>query len=83
MKSHLSHVKRGVVRCPHDRAREIISMQDNLQKEVDDLARVLKQNSYPANFICNTSAPPTQETAVTSSRDEEQEKERVSLVVIP
>ena len=66
-----THVKRGVVRCLHDRAREIISTQDNLQKEVDHLARVLKQNGYPANFIRNASAPPTQETADTNSRDEE------------
>ena len=35
------HLKRGVVRCLHDRAREIINTQDNLQKEVDHLARVL------------------------------------------
>ena len=41
---HPTHVKRGVVRCLHDRARGIISTQDNLQKEVDHLARVLKQN---------------------------------------
>ena len=46
---HPTHVKRGVVRCLHDRAREIISTQDNLsprervgsgheiQKEVDHL----------------------------------------------
>ena len=58
-------------------------MQDNLQKEVDCLARVLKQNGYPANFIRNASAPSTQETADTSSRDEEQEEERGPLVVIP
>ena len=50
------------VRCLHNRTREIISMQDNLQKEVDHLARVLKQSGYPANFIHNASAPPTQET---------------------
>ena len=56
---HLTHVKSGVVRCLHDRVREIISTQDNLQKEVDHLARILKQNSYPANFICKASAPPT------------------------
>ena len=74
-------VKRGVVKCLHDRARRIISMQDNLQKEVDHLARVLKQNGYPAYFICNASVPPTQETAYTSSCDEEQE-ERGPLVVI-
>ena len=80
---HPTHVKRGVVRCLHDRAREIISTQDNLQKEVDHLARVLKQNGYPANFICNASTPPMQETADTSSRDEEQEREKEPLVVIP
>ena len=50
---HLTHVKRGVVRCLHDRARGIISTQDNLQTEVDHLARVLKQNGYPSNFIRN------------------------------
>ena len=66
---HLTHVKRGVVRCIHDRTREIISTQDNLQKEVDHLARVFKQNTYPANFIRNASAPPTQET------EQEQEEE--------
>ena len=32
---HPTHVKRSVLRCLHDRAREIISTQDNLQKEVD------------------------------------------------
>ena len=48
---HPAHVKRRVVRCLHDRARRVISTQDNLQKEVDHLARVLKQNGYPANFI--------------------------------
>ena len=72
-----------MVRYPHDRARGIINTQDNLQKEVDHLARVLKQNSYPASFICNTSATPTQERTDTRSRNEEQEEERGPLVVIP
>ena len=80
---HPTHVKRGVVRCLHHRAREIIGTQDNLQKEVDHLARVLKQNGYHANFIHNASAPPIQETADTSSHDEEQEKEKEPQVVIP
>ena len=78
---HPTHVKRGVVRYLHDRARGVISTQDNLQKEVDHLARVLKQNGYPANFIRNASAPPTQETADVSSPEEEREKG--PLVVIP
>ena len=76
-------VKGGVVRCFHDTARGIISTQDKHQKEVDHLARVLKQNDYPANFIRNASAPPTQETADTSSCDEEQKEERGPLVVKP
>ena len=67
------------MRCLHDRAREIISTQDNLQKEVDHLARVLKQNGYPATFIRDASTPAMQETADTSGRDEEQEREKEPL----
>ena len=40
-----------MVKCLHNRARGIINMQDNIQKEVDHLARVLKLNCYLANFI--------------------------------
>ena len=47
------------------------------------LARILKQNSYPVNFIRNASAPPTQETADASSQNEGQEEEKGPLVVIP
>ena len=47
------------------------------------LTRILKQNGYPANFIHNASAPPTQEAADQSSCDEEQEEEKGLLVVIP
>ena len=59
----------------------IISMQDNLQKEADHLARVLKQNGYLANFIRDASAPSTQKTADVSSPEEGQEKG--PLVMIP
>ena len=78
-----THVKRGVGRCLHDRAMEIISMQSKFQKEVDHLIRVLKQNGYPANFIRNASALPTEETVDTCNCDEEQEEERGLLVVTP
>ena len=47
------------------------------------LARVLKQNGYPANFIRDASTPLMHETTDTSGRDEEQEKEKEPLVVIP
>ena len=61
----------------------LLESRKKIRKEVDHLARVLKQNDYPANFICNASAPPTQEPAHTNSCDEEQEEERGPLVVIP
>ena len=35
---HPAHVKRGLVKCLHDRAKGIMSSQDKLQKEVDHLA---------------------------------------------
>jgi len=57
-------------------------MQDNLHKEVEHRVRVLKQNGYPATFIRNASAPPTQETADTSNPDEGQEEEKGPLMVI-
>ena len=57
------------MKCLHDRARGIISTQDNLQKKVDYLAKVLKQNGYPTNFIHNASPPPTQETEETTVLD--------------
>ena len=73
---HPTHVKRSVVSCLHDRARRITKMQDNLQKEINHLARVLKQNGYPAIFICNASALPTQETADVSSPDKGHRRRR-------
>ena len=47
--SCMTDMKRGLVRCFHNRAKGITNIQDNLQKEVEHLARVLKQNGYPAN----------------------------------
>ena len=58
-------------------------MDSDAKKNLDRLASVLKQNEYSANFICNASVPPTQETADISSPDKEQEEEKGPLVVIP
>jgi len=82
---HPAHVKRGLVKCFHNRARGIISSQNNLQKEVDHLARVLRQNGYPTNFICSPFAPPPPPQVLdTSSPDRDQEKEsRPPVMVIP
>jgi len=61
---------------PHDRARRIISSQDNLQKEVDRLARVLRQNGYPTNFICSAYAPPPQVLDPRSPAEDQEEESR-------
>ena len=53
------------------------------RRKLTTFARVLKQNSYPANFLRNASALPTQKTADASSPDEGQEVEKGPLVVIP
>ena len=42
---------------PSQQSQGIISSQDKLQKEVDHLARVLRQNGYPTKFISSASAP--------------------------
>ena len=68
---HLTHMKRGVVRCLHDRAWGVINMQDNLQKEVDHLARVLKQIGFHANFSTTLLPHPhrKQQTQAPQTRD--------------
>ena len=53
------------------------------RRKLTTLLESSSKTSYPANFIRNASAPPTQETADTSSRDEGQEEEKRPLVVIP
>jgi len=78
-----AHLKRGLVKCFHHRTGGIISSQGNLQKEVDHLARVLRQNGYPTNFICNPfSPPPPSQVLDTSSPERDQEKESRPLVMM-
>ena len=82
---HPAHLNRGLVKCFHNRTGGIISSQGNLQKEVDHLARVLRQNGYPTNFICNPFArPPPPQVLDTSSPERDQEKEnRPPVMIIP
>ena len=68
---HPPHVKRGLVRCLYDRARGIISTQDNLQKEGQHLSKVLRQNGYPVGFIRSAAWPPQREEDVQDSLLEE------------
>ena len=79
---HPSHVKRGLVRCLYDRARSVTNSEDNLQKEEDHIARVLKQNGYPGAFIRSSALPPPQD-AEESLETEPQEEDRPPLVMLP
>ena len=74
---HPSHIKRGLVRCLYDRARSIITGQDDLQKEECHLAKVLRQNGYPNTFICTKQSMEAMETTLW------QEGRRPPLVVLP
>jgi len=79
---HLIHVKRGVVRCLHERARRIVSTERNLKKEMNHLSRVLMHNGYPSNFRRTSSVPVTQKECLTPNKEDE-EKESQPLMVIP
>ena len=48
---HAHHVERGMVRCLHDRAWNITSSQENLNREEHHIATILKQNGYPAYLV--------------------------------
>ena len=65
---HPPHVKRGLVRCLHNRARGITSTQDNLQKEEHHLSKVLRWNG---GFICSAAWPPQHEEDAQDSLPEE------------
>ena len=70
-----------LVKCLHDRARGMIGSQDSLQKKMDHLARVLRQNGYPISFIRSASAPPPQ-ALDPRSLEEDQEEERKPPVMM-
>ena len=76
---HPPHVKRGLVRCLFDRARNVTSSQDNLQEE-RHLAKVLKQNGYPGAFIWSSRHPPQQEGPQEPSSEK---GDRPPLMVLP
>ena len=48
---HLTHVKKGLVRCLYDRARNITKEASNLEAEKAHLSGALKRNGYPGAFV--------------------------------
>ena len=79
---HPSHIKRRLVKCLYDRARSITTRQDNLQKEVCHLTKVLKQNGYPSAFICSSSLPSAVDRDVETTEASPQEVGRRPLLVM-
>ena len=75
---HPVHVKRGLVRCLYDRAKNIVCSQDGLRKEQQHLAAVLGNNGYPAGFIGRSSKPTTRVVD-----NGEAAREPVATAVIP
>ena len=53
---HPHHVKRGLVRCLHDRARNITSSQENLNREERHIATVL---NITATLMASSTPPPS------------------------
>ena len=54
---HPHHVKRGLIRCLYDRAKNNTNSQDNLTQEEHPITMVLKQNGYPDAFIHSSTQP--------------------------
>ena len=48
---HPTHVKKGLVRCLYDRARNITKEASNLEAEKAHLSGALKRNGYPGAFV--------------------------------
>ena len=81
---HPHHVKRGLVRCLYDRAKNNTNSQDNLAQEEHHVTTVLQQNGYPDAFIHSSTRP--QLTQDTEEREVEQEgnyTQRPPLVLLP
>ena len=81
---HPHHVKRGLVRCLHDRARNITSSQDNLAQEEHHIAVVLRQNGYPDAFIRSSAREqPIQDLDDQEMEQQDDDMQRPPLVMLP
>ena len=54
---HPNHVKRGLVRCLYDKAKNNTNSQDNLVQAEHHITMVLKQNGYPDASIRSSTRP--------------------------
>ena len=76
-----TYVRRGLGRCPYDGPRNVIISQEDQRKE-DHLTGALKQNGYPATFICTFSSP-VPWTTHASQKTEPEDSTNPLLVMVP
>ena len=48
---HPQTIKRGIVKCLHDRAKRIITKPSGIAQEKEHLSTVLAANGYPSSFL--------------------------------
>ena len=73
---HPQSIKRGIVKCLHDRAKRIITKPSGIAQEKKHLSTVLAANGYPSSFL----------QKVTKTRNPAPERETVefkSTAVLP
>ncbi|XP_062518280.1 uncharacterized protein LOC134193468 [Corticium candelabrum] len=64
---HPHHVKKGLIRCLYDRAKNVTISPIDLKQEQHHLLQVLQHNGYPANFIHSTLPPSLQSSSLSTS----------------
>ena len=64
---HPHHVKKGLIRCLYDRAKNVTMSPIDLKQEQHHLLQVLQHNGYPANFIHSTLHPSLQSSSLSTS----------------
>ena len=62
---HPDHVKKGLIRCLYDRAKNVTISPIDLKQEQHHL--LLQHNGYPANFIHSTLHPSHQSSSLSTS----------------
>ena len=81
---HPHHIKRGLVRCLYDRAKNNTNSQDNLVQEEHHITTVLKQNGYPNAFIHSSTWPqPTRDAEDREVEQKGNDTQRPPVVLLP
>ncbi len=77
---HLTHVKRGAVRCFYDRARNITQRDESLKEEESHLMKTFIGNGYPQAFVRSAAAPRTPREP---SDDDDNDTEKPPIAFLP